>query len=90
MNQNAAKLSVLTADDTIHKSSATANLLLDVPSYFPTSRYVATHFPYIIFVVGKICDANCRLLFDKHKLSVLDHSNRPILTGWYELSSSLL
>jgi len=47
-------------------------------------------FPHTLLSIGKICDANCRVLFEKHKVSVLNHFNRPILTGWREPNGSRL
>ena len=90
LHHNAPPLSVRTADGTTHQSNTTATIHLDTTPPLTASGYVIPNFPHTLLSVGKIVDENCRVLFDNHKVSVLNNSNRPILTGWREASGSRL
>ena len=79
-----------TADGTTHQSNTTATIHLDTTPPLTAAGYVIPNFPHTLLSVGKIVDENCRVLFDNHKVSVLNKSNRPILTGWREASGSRL
>ena len=90
IHHHAPTLSVRTADGTTHQSKTAATIHLNASPPLPAAGYVIPNFPHTLISVGKIVDENCSVLFEKHKVSVFNSSNRTILTGWREPSGSKL
>ncbi len=90
LHHNAPTPSVLTADGTTHHSKTAATIHLNTSPPLTAAGYVIPNFPHTLISVGKIVDENCSVLFEKHKVSVFNSSNRTILTGWREPSGSKL
>ena len=51
---------------------------------FPTTGYIIPSFTNTLIGIGPICDAYCKVLFQKKDVVVVSPKGKTILTGWRE------
>jgi hypothetical protein len=85
------KVNVGTATGQVQRSTGTSELnLLSFPDNFPTKGHVMPSFKHILLGIGKICDADCKVVFTKETVVVYNAQQQPILSGWRETTGPKL
>eukprot|EP00804_Cyclotella_cryptica_P006571 CCRYP_021176-RA/>CCRYP_021176-RA protein AED:0.48 eAED:0.43 QI:0/0/0/0.85/0/0/7/0/757 len=64
-----------------HCSSAQAEILLDLPD---RTAKIMPSFQHNLMGIGKLCDNNCRVVFDKTTVTVFANNGSILLQGWRE------
>eukprot|EP00804_Cyclotella_cryptica_P029094 CCRYP_005281-RA/>CCRYP_005281-RA protein AED:0.19 eAED:0.20 QI:0/0/0/0.71/0.16/0/7/0/1210 len=64
-----------------HCSSAQAEILLDHPD---RTAKIMPSFQHNLMGIGKLCDNNCRVVFDKTTVTVFANDGSTLLQGWRE------
>ena len=90
-NPSAPKVTVGTATGQVQQSTGTAELRIpNLPATFPKTGHVMPSFKHTLLGIGKICDADCRVVFTKEAVVVYDPQQQPILSGWRETTGAKL
>ena len=88
---SAPKVNVGTATGQVQRSTGTAELNLpSLPANFPTKGHEMPSFKHTLLGIGKICDADCKVVFTKEAVVVYNAQEQPILSGWRETSGPKL
>ena len=84
-DSSALKVNVGTATGQVQRSTGTAELNLpSLPANIPTKGHVIPSFKHTLLGIGKICDANCKVVFTKEAVVDYKAKQQPILSGWRE------
>jgi hypothetical protein len=81
INPTAAKVSVGDATGRRHCSSAQAEIQLDLPV---RNAKIMPSFHHNLLGIGKLCDNDCKVVFDKSAVTVFAKDGTSILQGWRE------
>ena len=81
------KVNVGTATGQVQRSTWTAELNLpSLPANFPTKGHIMPSFKNTLLGIGKICDADCKVVVTKEAVVVYNAQQQPIISGWRETS----
>ena len=84
-NPTAPKVNVGTATGQVQQSTGTAELNLpSLPESFPTTGRAMPSFKHTLLGIGKICDADCKVVFTKEAVVVYNPQQHPSISGWRE------
>ena len=90
-DSSAPKVNVGTATGQVQRSTGTAELNLpSLLANFPTKGHVMPSFKHTLLGIGKICDADCKVVFTKEAVVVYNAQQQPILSGWRETTGAKL
>ena len=90
-DSSAPKVNVGTATGQVQRSTGTAELNLpSLPANFPTKGHVMPSFKHTLLGIGKICDADCKVVFTNEEVVVYNAQQQPILSGWRETTGAKL
>ena len=78
------KAHVDTATGTIQHSVGRGKISIPQISEEIQTVHLIPTLKHTIIVIGKICDANCKVTFTKDDVAVYDKQDKPILKGWRE------
>jgi hypothetical protein len=81
INPAAAKVTVGDAAGTKHLSSAQADIQLNLPV---RNAKIMPSFQHNLLGIGKLCDNNCKVVFDKAAVTVYAQDGTSLLQGWRE------
>eukprot|EP00804_Cyclotella_cryptica_P017724 CCRYP_001164-RA/>CCRYP_001164-RA protein AED:0.37 eAED:0.27 QI:0/0/0/1/0.33/0.25/4/0/1265 len=70
-----------------HCSSAQADILLNLPD---RSAKIMPSFQHNLMGIGKLCDNDCRVVFDKTTVTVFANNGSTLLQGWCEQTGAKL
>jgi hypothetical protein len=87
LNPSAPAATVSDAAGAQHFSSAQADILLDLPD---RSAKIMPSFQHNLMGIGKLCDNDCRVVFDKTTVTVFANNGSILLQGWRETSGIFL
>jgi hypothetical protein len=87
MNPSAAKVTVGNAAGSKHCSSAQADIQLDLPI---GNAKIMPSFQHNLMGIGKLCDNNCKVVFDKTAVTVFAQDGSMLLKGWGEQDGAKL
>ena len=74
------------ADITAH---AHYNLQFETVSQKPSEADIQPSFKYSLLSVGQLCDVDCTAIFSKHKCTIYNKQNKPVITGMRNHSTGL-
>ena len=77
VNPSALQVVVGTASGLPHVSAASCDVLL--PGIPVTSRHIMPNFHHNLMGIGKLCDHNCKVLFENTAVTVFSQDNVVIL-----------
>ena len=87
----APKVNVGTATGQVQQSTGTAKLNLpSLPDNFPTQGHVIPSFKHNLLGIGKICDTDFKVAFNKEAVVVYNPQQHPITFGWRETTGPKL
>jgi hypothetical protein len=81
INPTAAKVTVGDAAGTKHRSSAQADIQLNLPV---RNAKIMPSFQHNLLGIGKLCDNGCKVGFDKAAVTVYAQDGTSLLQGWRE------
>ena len=82
-DSTAPKVNVGTATGQVQRSTGTAELNLpSLPANFPTKGHVMPSFKHTLLGIGKICDADCKVVFTKEAVVVYNAQQQIRLMGF--------
>eukprot|EP00804_Cyclotella_cryptica_P028661 CCRYP_008183-RA/>CCRYP_008183-RA protein AED:0.20 eAED:0.05 QI:0/0/0/0.66/1/1/6/0/1274 len=81
LNPSAPAATVSDAAGKQHCSSAQAEILLDLPD---RTAKIMPSFQHNLMGIGKLCNNNCRVVFDKTTVTVFANDGSTLLQGWRE------
>jgi hypothetical protein len=70
-----------------HRSSAQADIQLNLPS---RNAKIMLSFQHNLLGIGKLCDNDCKVVFDKTAVTVFAHDGSMLLKGWREQDGAKL
>ena len=83
VNWSAPAIHVGTASGQPHTSSSSCKLnLTGLPKNLQTSGNVMPVFHHNLLGICEFCDADCKVLFTKTSVTIIDNKGEPVITGW--------
>ena len=90
-NVNKTASTIRVVKSTVQAQTSEASCKLPLPDLPPgLFGHIMSGFTHNMFVIGDICDKDCKVLFTKHSGSIYDSNNQPFLKGWRETSGAKL
>ena len=80
----APKIHVVTASVQIQRFSDSRRLRIPTIPENNRHGHSMPRFPHALIGIGKFCDANCTVVFNKTTVAIFNPSGDTILTGWYK------
>jgi hypothetical protein len=87
LNPSATTVTVSDASGKQHCSTAQAEVLLNLPN---RNAKIMPSFQHNLMGIGKLCDNDCRVVFDKTTVTVLANDGSTLLQGWREQQGAKL
>ena len=81
------KICVGTASGQIQRFSASGRVGITTNPEEDNHGHVMTRLPHMLIVIGKLCNADCNVIFNKNIVSVLNPAGDTILNGWRDKTS---
>ena len=90
-NAAATKVHVGTSTGQVQRSVGIYTLALtNLPLNLPCTGHVMPSFKHTLIGIGRICDADGKIVFTKQAVVVYDQQQQPIITGWQEHTGAKL
>jgi hypothetical protein len=87
INPSATKVAVDDAAGTRHRSSAQADIQFNLPS---CNAKIMPSLQHNLMGIGKLCDNDCKVVFDKTAITVIAQNGSMLLKDWHEQDGSKL